>query len=519
MDETARTAPRRWEARIFFGLALLAIVPFWTSTYLPTTDGPCHLYNAWVLLHHGDAAALPQLGAHYEVDHRPLPNWLSHGALALSMLALPPLAAEKVLASAYVLTFLGGLWTLVGAIRPGSRWPAFLGFAFLYNFLFQFGFYNFSFSLGLFFFAVALWWRGRDAPGWRWALKLNLLLWLGWFAHILTVVFSLFAIGVLWLATLERKSWKRHLLHVAWLTPQLVLPLWFLGAEGSETSNVAVGRAELVRYFLRLGPLVTFSPWQAVGASLLVILFALLAAATLVRAWRARTSEGGETGERGVNAFPLLAALFFALYLFGPDGMSGGSMLKPRLCLYPFLLLLPWFARDLPEWGRRGLVALLSLLALANIALQIERYRALSPLIEAYVQGLDPVPPGSRVLPLTFDHQAPGGVIPIYNHALGHAALAKGLIDWDNYEAASTLFPVRFKPEVHRPTIYAIESDPAHFDLASYLDAVDYVYTWGMPAEAPVAATLGRFYRPVATSGEGVLFRRRTHLRPPRPAR
>jgi hypothetical protein len=518
MGETERGTQGRWEAWLFLGLALLSVVPFWSATYLPTTDGPCHLYNAWILHQHGDPEAFPQIARHYEIDWRPIPNWLSHGFLALVMAVLPPLAAEKLLASAYVVTFLGGLWMLVGAVRPGSRWPAFLGFPFLYNFLFQFGFYNFSFSLGLFFFVLAIWWRHRDSPTLALAVKLNLLLLLGWFAHILTVVFSLFSIGVLWLATLRRESWKRQLLHIPILLPQLLLPLWFVRAEGGETSASQMATADLLRYFARLGPLVTFSPWQAVAASLLVMLVLALAGVTLLKERREGGSEAG--GPRGwgwqrEHAFALVALLFVALLVYAPDGMSGGSMLKPRLALYPFLMLIPWFTRTLPAWGRKGLIALLSVAAVANVALQVERYRALSPEIASYLRPLERVKPGARILPLTFERQGSAGLIGIFNHAIGYAALDKGLIEWDNYEAASTLFPVRFREGLHRPAIYSIEADPANFPLASYVDAVDYVYTWGLPAGAPVAASLATYYRLVESEGPGLLFRRRRNVRAP----
>jgi hypothetical protein len=154
---------------------------------------------------------------------------------------------------------------------------------------------------------------------------------------------------------------------------------------------------------------------------------------------------------------------------------------------------------------------MLAALAVVNIAFQVERYRALSPEIAAYLRPLEKVPPGARVLPLTFERQGSAGLIGIFNHAIGYAALGKGLIEWDNYEAASTLFPTRFRAGIQRPDIYSIEADPGNFPLAAHLDAVDYVYTWALPAGAPVSAALAAYYRPVASDGPGLLFRRRRH--------
>ena len=158
--------------------------------------------------------------------------------MALLMFAVPPVAAEKLLVSAYVLTFLAGAWYLAGAARPGERWLAFLAFPFAYHQLFQFGFYNFSISVALFLIILGYWWRHRERPGLRRTrVTINLLLWLCYFSHILSFGLALIAIAVLWLATLRRETWRRHLLHVPILLPQLALPLWFFCKQGAGRSR------------------------------------------------------------------------------------------------------------------------------------------------------------------------------------------------------------------------------------------------------------------------------------------
>src|SRR4051812_10065217 len=213
---------------LFFTLALLYVVPFWIVHYLPTVDGPCHTYNTWVLLHHDDPR-YPLFRQYYEVNAAPYPNWTGHAVMALLMLVVPPLAAEKLLVSAYALTFLAGIWYLVGSVRPGGgRWLAFLAFPFVFNHLFQYGFYNFSLSLALFPIVLGFWWRYRDRPAspvyW---VGINLLLASCYFSHILSFGLSLVAIGVLWLATLRRDNRRRRLGHLAVLAPQGILPVWY----------------------------------------------------------------------------------------------------------------------------------------------------------------------------------------------------------------------------------------------------------------------------------------------------
>src|SRR6476661_8626150 len=118
----------RWLGALFFTLALLYLLPFWIVHYLPTVDGPCHTYNAWIVRQYGNVREFPLFRQYYEVNAEPYPNWIGHGIMALLMLVAPPLVAEKLLVSLYALAFLGGVWYLAGSARPGGRWFAFLGF-------------------------------------------------------------------------------------------------------------------------------------------------------------------------------------------------------------------------------------------------------------------------------------------------------------------------------------------------------------------------------------------------------
>src|SRR5437763_12491457 len=93
-------------------LALIAIVPIWSVHYLPTGDGPCHLYNASILHDLLIGTAKEPIASWYRIDWRPHPNWIGHAALALLLFVFPPLIAEKILVSAIVLTFLAGAWIL-----------------------------------------------------------------------------------------------------------------------------------------------------------------------------------------------------------------------------------------------------------------------------------------------------------------------------------------------------------------------------------------------------------------------
>jgi hypothetical protein len=497
-----------WVRRLFFGLALLSILPFWTVRYLPTVDGPCHTYNAWILRQYGNTGQYPLFQRYYEINARPYPNWISQGTMALLMLAVPPLAAEKLFVSAYVLLFLGGVWYLAGAVKADHRWLAFLAFPFAHNNLFHFGFYNFSVSLALFPFILGFWWRERAKVDLSYVLGMNLLLWLCYFSHILSFLLALLAIAILWLATLRRDNWRGHLLHIPALAPQVLLPLWFFAIQGGESQASSWSFLQRVRYFGELQALFTFGRAQRWFTAALAGVFLLLALRTL---WRENLSGSARPGPalRQEDSFLLLAIAFTALYFFSPAGMSGGTLIENRLSLYPYLILIPWFSPHLGARLQGAAIAALALAALLNVGYLVHWYGVLSGTMETYLAGLEPVRPGTRLLPLRFKREAQGPNIDVLGHASSYTAVEKGLVDWDNYEAASAFFPTRFRDSAPPPNTWEIESRPGFLRARQWKKRADYVYAWGMPQNHPLAGRLERFYDLISVKNDGALWERR----------
>jgi hypothetical protein len=494
----------RWLGALFLTLALLYVVPFWIVRYLPTVDGPCHTYNAWILRQYFNVQHYPLFQQYYRINAEPYPNWLGHGVMALLMFVVPPLAAEKLLVSAYALALLGGIWYLTGAVRPGnSRWLAFLAFPFVFNYTFQFGFYNFSLSLALFPFVLGAWWRHRDRPvTLLYAVGINLLLGLCYFSHILSFGLALLAIGILWLATLRRGEWRRRLADVLVLAPQAVLPIWYFSRQGGAILPSFWPFGRQLRYFASLGALPFLGAAQDWLAGLLALTFLVLLLLTLRR-------EGLRRPPRDERAFLLLAAVFTLLFFVSPEGVSGGTILKPRLCLYPYLILIPWLAPSAGARARRIGVAALTLVALLDLGYVVHGYTLLSARMEGYLAGLDAVAPNTRVLPLLFQRRVFDAKVDVLSHAMSYKAIERGLIDWDNYEATWPFFPTAFRASAPPPPIVDIEARPGRLRARAWSRRADYVYTWRIPPEQPVVQRLERFFEPVATTEGGVLWKKR----------
>jgi hypothetical protein len=528
---------------VYGGLVALYLVPFWAVPgYLPSTDGPSHVYNSWVLGRLLSPAREPLLREYFAVNRQPVPNCLTHLALIALLRALPPAAAEKTLLSAYVLLAAWALWYLAGAVERERAWLALLGLPFVWNALLGLGFYNFCFSVPLCLLALGLWWRHRDRPGPGFAVLLCAMLVLCYFAHILSAVLALAGIAVLWLASWRRERWRGHLLHLAILAPAAALPVWFtLVRHGEPRVASSESWETLLAALTHLNVLWQFMPEGAKTGSLVAKAFAAWVAFTLAREAVARAAArapGGDADGDGAHGagvantsrssgfggwrrrwrrlrpwlreedgFLALALLLVAVYFFSPEGVAGGSILKPRLEMMPFLVVLPWLSGRLGRWGRVAAVAALAALAVRPVSFAVPCYRAGGRDVEAFVRGLDAVPPDSVVVPLVFDRHTTGCMrTGSVDHATGYAALAKGLIDWDNYEAQTDYFPVRFRPWAVRPTSLDIEGDPAHLQVAALQARVDYIYCWRMPPGAPVAGRLARHCTLVAAGDQWRLY-------------
>jgi hypothetical protein len=522
----------RWPAWVYAALVALYLLPFWAVPgYLASTDGPSHVFNAWVLGRLAGPAPARLLQEYFIVNPQPVPNSLTHVALMALMWALPPAAAEKALLSGYVLLLAGALWYVAGAVHRERAWLALLGLPFAWNLLLGFGFYNFLYGVPLLLLALGLWWRHRDRPGPGFAVALDGLLVLCYFAHILAAVLALAGIGVLWLASWRRERWRGHLAHLAILAPAAVLPAWFtLVRSGGPSFPSDASWSTLWDDLAHLRTLWQFRCEGGRTAAALAKVFAVWVAFTLVSTavarWRGDAARAEEADGRGgsrpwpsrwrwrwrswwreEDGFLVLALLLAWFYFVSPGGAVGGALLKPRLLILPFLVVLPWLSAAVGRWGRAAVVVALAALAAYPLTWAVPCYRAGSRDVEAFVRGLDAVPPGAVVAPLVFDRHTTacmrsGSV----DHAAGYAAVARGWIDWDDYEAQTDLFPVRFRPWAVRPTRLDLEHDPLHLRVHELRSRVDYIYCWRMPPAAPVAAQLARQCTLVAAGEQWRLY-------------
>ena len=123
------------------------------------------------------------------------PNWAGHLVLAGLMAFLPALLAEKIMLSAYLLTFPLAARYALGSIRSAARYLSILAFPLAYNWFFHMGFYNFCFSLPVFLLAVGFYIRHRSRLTWSHTLGLGGILIGLYFCHLSGVIMAMGVIG------------------------------------------------------------------------------------------------------------------------------------------------------------------------------------------------------------------------------------------------------------------------------------------------------------------------------------
>jgi hypothetical protein len=489
-------ARRRGLATLFAVVAALHLLPIWRVQYLPTVDGPAHLYNAVILREL--AAGTPEFTRTFFVDLRPHPNWLTHLLLAAALGVAPLVVAEKLVVSMIVLLFLGGCWRLAGVIEPERRVYAFLLMPLAYHLLFQMGFYNYSLAVALVPFALASWWERRERPGWRTNAITAGWLVLCYFAHVLPAVVAVLFLLIMWSVSVALRGWRTQWPHLIAFVPVTALLAWFFLQPKPPGGTWIWSGTLLWKPLLQTFLLLTFDPRQLTFGTAVAIALGTLIVLTFVR----------ETMFRERDVFLLLALAATAMYLVAPVSAEEGLLLKARLLIFPYLVILPWLTSRL---GRLllPLAVAFAIVATANVFFLRDAWKRNDKVMARAILPLRNAAPLHTIVPLIFDRTSPHATLPLLSHAISYAAAGHRLVDLANYEAGLSYFPIQFRPTVRHPPIFALQTAPADFDPRPWANEIDYIYTWKMPPDAPLMARLHEHYDLTVDEGEARLYARR----------
>jgi len=359
---------------VYVLLFTVGLLPIWVFRYVPSLDGPQHLYNAHVIIQLLKGSDL--FSEFFRINEVVVGYWTGHLALTFFHFFLPAWLAEKFFLSAYVLGVVFSFRYLVLGIYPEKQnLLVCLIFPFVFHTYLLMGYYSFSLAVIFFFWALGYYIRHVDSFGGK-EMMLFAGLVLGVFlSHALVFLFFGVAFLIYFVATSiyslvdeEQKGVWKTIIQRLWRVAVSVLPaLFFWGVYLRAVMGINPGVAaaphykmELVKFLLRIRQLVGFhhereSPAYYVLFGLLVLL-CLVVVFQFIRKRRKGEGNWWELFD-GSYAWVFISLLFLAAYFFAPDRISAGS-LTHRFGLFFFLALLVFLAsRPMPRWAQ--LLALL----------------------------------------------------------------------------------------------------------------------------------------------------------------
>jgi len=490
----------------FLALVIIYILPIWVFKYFPSQDGPCHIYNSFILKHYNDPDYV--FNHFYEIRKSPVPNWASHFSMMLFMYLVPPLIAEKLLLTGYIVLMACSILYLLNAVEAGRTPLAFIGLPFIYNYLFLMGFYNYSLSVALLLLSVGYWWKHYDTFGMKNMLILGLILVALYFCHLVALALAMLSIMTIAILRLPPRftRWKQALFSLLCMLPAGGLTYFYTRTRGTARSGVWAWE-QLWRYFIQNESLAYYSQKQIILGKSITWAFVVLFFYTFIRDRFLTTEWRFSLRISKKDFFLLLCVGFFIIYWRAPDGMSGGGFIKTRLSFLPFLIIIPWLSWNMPKIAKGIVGVALMLLAIVYIAQASYYHEGLSDDVKVYTSGYDVIERNKVILPLSFNNAGKGWRIGMFLHAVGHYGYTTGCIELDNYEATTSYFPTYFKPELFRPELAIIESTPAEFDFDMYAEYIDYVITWSLASGSDVEARILKHYELIKENGNLKIFR------------
>jgi hypothetical protein len=471
---------RKWPERLTWAALVVAfLVPVWLFRYVPTQDGPAHLGNAIVLRDYG--AALTRHQEFFEVSLEPFPNWTSHLFLTILARVVPPLVAEKLLVTVYLIGFTLACRYFL-ASWPGAALPlAPLCLLFVYNRCFFMGFYNYCLSLPLLFLILGLCARLPERLSAASMSALAGLFLLAYFTHLAGYVQAVLGALVLAVA-LPGQRWSRLLTVAVALLPSAAFVVDYLTSSGLSVTLVAdaivrrlTGPSAGTGFAFPLGRDL-FIPYQGWSFPVQTCALSVYGALALTGLWLCCQSNAGL---RGWLAVLTLAGVMTVVYLVGPANLGQhGGYLKARFAIVLPVLCLPLLRLPPVRWLRYPLLAGVYALLVLQLIATCSHFAAANRVLDRYTAGVEQAGGGHVLYVVQSKHQEPYEVSYLL-HASHYYCLQFGKTNLDDYEATAHYFPVRFRPGVVRGR--GERNDFAYYPQRA---AVDQILAWEWPGRA-----------------------------------
>lgn len=455
---------KKHEARLFYFLVLINLIPLFAGTYFPALDSPAHLYNSKLILELIGGSS-PVVHQFYLLNEL-VPNLSGHAIIALFMTVLPPFLAEKAFLVIYAIGLPFSFRYLLKSTPSTNISFSFLILPFVYSYLFSLGFYNFSISLVFMFLALGYWIKTSNKKASIGSvLLLSILCFLTFTSHLVMYVllftFLLAQIGIAYFRWFFGQKEKKRYVNVAWVKQLGVvlianlIPLYFTGVYFSKRPQTGVDYGfiswtERLSYFTDFRPLIAYNPeieqYFTKALFFLFVLLILLAVVFRVRKYleqKRMKSSRIEFLSKLVNSPSLLATIFciisFAAFLIMPDSDGYSSYVSVRMALLFLIFIIYWVATTIHQ--KR--IAILCIPVIMYVVVGLSVYysyvvKGSNPIANEIVSISELIEPNSIVMPIDVSNNW-----LLENHS-NYLGVKKPMIILANYEASLDYFPVKW---------------------------------------------------------------------------
>jgi hypothetical protein len=481
------------------------LLPIWIFRYFPTQDGPSHIYNSQVLreYHNSDY----DFKDYYNLNLTPFPNWFSHITLALLMYVFPPLFAEKVFLSIYIVIFPLCIFYFLNSVQRGKDIIGFVSFLFVYNYLFLMGFYNFAISVPLFFLALGYWWKEKENITIKRIVILNLILAVIYFSHLIPYVVSIASISLISILYF-RKRIKKILITLCCMIPSSILLFnYLLSSELLSGGTPSLGFSRIHQLLIDLISLKTLVSYNQSQSNIAYLVSALMLCLFVYTLWKDKIAVKGKFFERFTSKdyFLLIYFIILILYFILPGSIGPGGWTNDRLAILASMLILAWFKEfDSIKWKRIFMV-FITIFSLVNVAYIGYYCKILNTELDEYTSETGLIEKNKVVLPLFFDGNGKSLKVGIFVNAANYYCLDNGGINLGNYEVQFDYFPVKFKENFQPPFkekdwVQAVHWRPKDIDFCDYSHNIDYLVIWGKEDET-ISESVKKCYNLMASNG------------------
>jgi hypothetical protein len=477
----------------------------WSLPYIPTQDGPSHIYNLAILrdLMHGGKI----WGDYFTYNLSLVPN-LGFHIFAYPLLSfLDPWQAEKAFLSLYII--LMGLCvpfylrTFDRPIFPAS----FFLFLVVFNFPLLMGFYSFCIAIPFFIAGFSVTWTIRNKSLFWKILAYNSIGLFLYCLHFIPFVFYLIAIFSTLPAELFKTGKKGGYLlkNIISIAPLLFLLSFYLASNMEREIHGLGYLIGIHRLAELLFDLFTFSSVNSfTSLHIFSVVFAAIFMALLCMSIHTALVKMG-CEHITQKPYFLTAFLLILIYFLAPFDFGRGSFFNQRLPWVIFLVAFPLLI--IPKnnfFIRYGSTIISSFAILAFLFNAVLIYKQ-ATFVNNYMSGAHLSIPRGTLLMNYGKSISQASRIDFLIHAVSHYALLNGAVNVGNYEARTIFFLVRFKDKFfHIPPLNLIEVSPAEIDWSQYPE-IKYLISWNLKEKERNA--IAPFFQQVFENIDLTIFR------------